>query len=142
VRMHPIRWPSYEFTLFGKDFENNRKFFFVGYPLLIKGKFDPSKYRLGEIEFFIRNMQMLSDVRDELVKKITISLTVDEINNEIIDKIQTLTAANTGKVMLRFRLMDPQSRVSLEMFSRAYRVNPSNKFVEHLKQMNLNFKIN
>ncbi|HCX99076.1 MAG TPA: DNA polymerase III subunit alpha [Bacteroidales bacterium] len=133
---------SYEFTLFGKDFENNRKFFFVGYPLLIKGKFDPSKYRPGEIEFFIRNMQMLSEVRDEFVKKITISLTVDEINNEIIDKIQTLTTANTGKVMLRFRLTDPQSRVSLEMFSRAYRVNPSNELVDHLRQMNLNFKIN
>jgi DNA polymerase-3 subunit alpha len=133
---------SYEITLFGKDFENNRKFFFVGYPLLIKGKFDHSRYRPGELEFFIKTMQMLSDVRDELVKKITISLTVDEINNEVINKIHALTTANTGKVMLRFRLMDPQSRVNLEMFSRAYRVNPSNEFVEHLRQMNLNFKIN
>ncbi|MDD2277647.1 MAG: DNA polymerase III subunit alpha, partial [Bacteroidales bacterium] len=65
---------SYEITLFGKDFENNRKFFFVGYPLLIKGRFDHSKYREGQLELYIKNMQMLSDVRDELVKKITISL--------------------------------------------------------------------
>ncbi|HPF93814.1 MAG TPA: hypothetical protein PLV65_07745, partial [Tenuifilaceae bacterium] len=133
---------SYEITLFGKDFENYRKFFFVGYPLLIKGRFDHSKFRPGELELFTKSMQMLSDVRDELVKKITISLLVNEVNDEIIDKIQTITSANTGKVQLKFRVMDPQSRVSLEMFSRAYRVNVSNELIDHLKQMDLNFKIN
>lgn len=133
---------SYEITLFGKDFENYRKFFFVGYPLLIKGRFDHSKFRPGELELFTKSMQMLSDVRDELVKKITISLMVNEVNDEIIDKIQTITSANTGKVQLKFRVMDPQSRVSLEMFSRAYRVNVSNELIDHLKQMDLNFKIN
>lgn len=133
---------SYEITLFGKDFENNRKFFFVGYPLLIKGRFDHSKYREGQLELYIKNMQMLSDVRDELVKKITISLTIDEVNEGIINKIKDLTNVNTGKVMLRFRVIDPQSKVSLEMFSRAHRINLSNEFIEHLKQMDLNFKIN
>jgi DNA polymerase-3 subunit alpha len=133
---------SYEITLFGKDFENNRKFFFVGYPLLIKGRFDHSKYREGQLELYIKNMQMLSDVRDELVKKITISLTIEEVNEGIINKIKDLTNVNTGKVMLRFRVIDPQSKVSLEMFSRAHRINLSNEFIEHLKQMDLNFKIN
>ncbi|MDD2279381.1 MAG: hypothetical protein PHS05_10015, partial [Bacteroidales bacterium] len=91
---------------------------------------------------YIKNMQMLSDVRDELVKKITISLTIEEVNEGIINKIKDLTNVNTGKVMLRFRVIDPQSKVSLEMFSRAHRINLSNEFIEHLKQMDLNFKIN
>jgi DNA polymerase-3 subunit alpha len=133
---------SYEITLFGRDFENNRKFFFVGYPLMIKGRFEASKFRPGEVEFQVRTIQMLSDVREEYIKKLTLTLFVDELNDELIDQIKIISKENSGKVQLKLKVIDPKSRVSLEMFSRSLRISISNDLINHLKKMDINFKVN
>lgn len=133
---------SFEITLFGKDFENNRKFFFVGYPLLIKGRYEPSKFRQGELEFYTKSIQMLSDAREDYIKKITIPLYIDDINEDLIDQIKLITKSNSGKVELKMKIIDPKSKVSMEMFSRSYRINLSNELIDHLKKMDLNFKVN
>jgi DNA polymerase-3 subunit alpha len=133
---------SFEITLFGKDFENYRKFFFIGYPLMIKGRFDISKFRQGELEFYVRSIQMLSDVRDEFIKKITIPILIDDVNEELIDQIKVVSKSNTGKVQLKIKVIDPKSQISMEMFSRSYRVALSNELISHLKKMDLKFKVN
>ncbi len=133
---------SFEMTLFGKDFENNRKFFYEGYPLLIKGKFEKSRFKEGELEFSIKNIIMLSDVREELVKKITLTIIVDELTDGLVDSLKSLTSTNNGKVQLNVKLVDPESRTTLEMFSRSFRVNITNELIEKLKTLQLNFKVN
>lgn len=133
---------SFEITLFGKDFENNRKYFFVGYPLLIKGRYEHSKFRPGELEFYVRSIQMLSDAREDYIKKITIPLYVDDIDEDLIDQIRLVTKSNSGKVQLKIKVIDPKSKVSMEMFSRSYRINLNNEFISHLKKMDINFKVN
>ncbi len=133
---------NFEITLFGKDFENNRKFFFNGYTLLIKGKYEKDRFRPDELKFNIRSIQMLSDIREEMVKKITIALPAAEIDGDVIRGIRELSNKHPGKVALRFRIIDEENKTGIEMFSRSHRVNPSNEFIEHLRQMDLNFKIN
>lgn len=133
---------SFEMVLFGKDFENYRKFFFLGYPIMVKGRFELSKFRQGELEFFVKSIQMLSEVRDEMIKKITISLMLDEVDDELIDQIKVVTKSNNGKVQLRVKIVDPKNKVNLEMFSRTIRINVSKQLIEHLKKMDINFKVN
>lgn len=133
---------SYEFVLFGKDFENYRKFFFKGYNLLIRGKFEQDRFRPDEVRFNIRTIQMLSDVRDELIKQITIALPIEDINSETITEIQNMAKDHSGKVILKFQIRDDENKVGIEMFSRSYKINPTNEFIEHLMRMNLHFKIN
>ncbi|MFO8021879.1 MAG: DNA polymerase III subunit alpha, partial [Perlabentimonas sp.] len=133
---------SYEIVLFGKDFENFRKFFYTGYSLLVKGKFEPNRFRQGELEFSIKSIHMLSDVREEFVKKLTISLMVDEVNEKLVEEIRYLSDENKGKVQLNLKVFDPKSNISLNMFSRTYRVDVSNQLIEHLHKMDVNFKVN
>jgi len=133
---------SFEMTLFGKEFENNRKFFYEGYPLLIKGRFEQRRFKEGEIEFSVKSITMLSDVRNELVKKITITIMADELTDELVDTIKRLTSTNNGKVQLYIRLVDPECKTSVEMFSRTYRVNITNEIIDQLKKLQLNFKVN
>lgn len=133
---------SFEMTMFGKDFENNRKFFYVGYPLLIKGRFEQSRFREGELEFSIKSINMLSEVRETMVKRLTISIMVDEITDEMIESIKNFASAKNGKVQLNLRLIDSESKTSVEMFSRTYRVNISNELITQLKKLELNFKLN
>jgi DNA polymerase III subunit alpha len=133
---------SYEFTLFGKDFENYRRFFYVGYPIMVKGRFNPSRFRPGELEFTIKNILMLSDVREEFIKKITLSLFVDDVNDDLITQIKQIATTNPGNVQLKLRVVDPNSNIGLEMFSRAYRVTITNEMVKNLNKMNINYKVN
>jgi DNA polymerase-3 subunit alpha len=133
---------SFEFTLFGKDFENYRRFFYVGYPILIKGKFNPSNFRPGEIEFTIKSINMLTDIREEQIKKITLSLFVDEVNDDLSDQLKQISSANPGKVQLKLRVVDPESKMSLEMFSRSYRVSITNELIKNLNKLSVNYKVN
>ena len=133
---------SYEFTLFGKDFELYRRFFYVGYPLMIKGRFNPNRFRQGELEFSIKSMHMLSDVREELVKKITLSVSLNEVDDEMIKDIKQVVTKNPGNVNLNFRFVDPESNMGVELFSRTYRISVSNKLVKHLNQMDIKYKVN
>lgn len=133
---------TFDFFLFGKDFENYRKYLFNGYSLLIRGRFEADRFRPNEMRFNIRTIQMLSDVRDELVKQITIALPIEDINSDTIKEIQDVAQDHTGKVVLKFQIRDNENKVGIEMFSRSYKINPSNEFIEHLMRMNLHFKIN
>lgn len=133
---------SYEFTLFGKDFELYRRFFYVGYPLMIKGRFNPSRFRQGELEFSIKSINMLSEVREELVKRITISLMLNDINEELIKDIKQVVTDHPGNVTLNFRLLDPESSIGVQLFSRTYRISVSNDLVKHLNNMDINYKVN
>jgi len=133
---------SYEFTLFGKDFELYRRFFYVGYPLMIKGRFNPSRFRQGELEFSIKSMHMLSDVREELVKKITLTLMLDEVTDDLIKDIKHVVSEHPGNVTLNFKLLDPESSIGIQLFSRTFRISVSNELVKHLNQMDINYKVN
>lgn len=133
---------SYEFTIFGNDFETYRPMFYVGYSLLVKGRFNPSRFRQGELEFNIKSMQTLSTLREDLVKKITLSLFVNDINDELISELKTIASSHPGNVNLRVRLIDPKQHVNVELFSRTLRVSVSNELIKHLNQMNISYKIN
>lgn len=133
---------SFEFTLFGKDFENYRRFFYVGYPIMIKGRFNPSRFREGELEFSIKSMHMLSDIREEFIKKITLSLFIDDIDDELIVDLKKVVTSSPGNVKFMVRLVDPESSIGMELFSRSYRVGITNDLVKHLNKMNINYKVN
>ena len=133
---------SYEFTIFGNEFETYRPMFYVGYALLIKGQFTPNRFRQGELEFKIRSMQTLSTLREDLVKKITLSLFVDDVNETLIKDLKTMASDHPGNVTLKVRIIDPKSHVNVELFSRTFRVSVSNELIKHLNHMNINYKIN
>ena len=59
---------SFRFMMFDKDFIDNSKFFTLGYYLLIKGRVQKRKYREDELEFKIKTINLLSSVKDELIK--------------------------------------------------------------------------
>ena len=55
-----------EFVLFGKDYENFRKFLFPDYFLFVRAKVQPRPYNDKELELKIVSMMQLSEVRDTI----------------------------------------------------------------------------
>lgn len=68
---------THEFALFGKDYENFRKYLFSDYFLFIRGRVQPRPYNDQELEFRITSMMQLSELQ-EAVKEVHVQLAVEE----------------------------------------------------------------
>lgn len=124
---------SFRFMLFDKDYVDNSKFLTTGYYLLIRGKVQKRKYREDELEFKIRTINLLSSVKDELVKSVTIRIDPKNIDKEMINGLREMIHSNKGETELRFLFLDEEDKVSLPMFSRTMRVRLNNEFISWLE---------
>jgi len=134
---------SFRFILFDKDYIDNSKYFTIGYYLLIKGKVQKRKFREDELEFSIRKIYLLSSVKDELVKSVTLKIDPANIDHEMISELKQLISENKGETELRFMFLDSEDKISLPMFSRTQRVRLNNEFVAYLEDHPaIDFKVN
>jgi len=134
---------SFRFMMFDKDYLDNSKFFITGYYLLVKGRVQKRKYRDDELEFSIRKINLLSSVKDELIKTVTLKIDPENINTEMINELKDLIRENKGETELRFLFLDTDDRISLPMFSRTLRVRLNNEFISYLDDHpGIEFKVN
>lgn len=136
---------SFKITLFGRDYLAFKNYFTVGYSLLIKGKvqekqFPPDSH---ELEFKIGSIHMLAEVKEELVKSISIKVPLQIIDEDFIAEMEQFTSGKNGKVLLRFTVVDPAENISLDMFSRSRRVALNDDFIHFLENTEqIDYRIN
>jgi DNA polymerase-3 subunit alpha len=134
---------SFRFMMFDKDYLDNSKFFITGYYLLVKGRVQKRKYRDDELEFSIKKINLLSSVKDELIKSVTLKISTENIDNEMINELKELIRENKGETELRFLFLDTDDRISLPMFSRTQRVRLNNEFISYLDDHpGIEYKVN
>jgi DNA polymerase-3 subunit alpha len=134
---------SFRFMLFDKDYIENTKFFIIGYYLLIKGRVQKRKYKEEELEFRIKTINLLSSVKDELIKSVTLKIDPDNINNEMIKELKELIKENKGETELKFLFIDSDDKISLPMFSRTFRVRLNNELITYLEDHpGIDYKVN
>ena len=86
---------------------------------------------------------MLSDSREDLVKSVSLNIELDKITDELIQNIEEMSTENSGNAFLKFIIYDPAENLKLEMFSRNYRINLTEKFVDYLESNpDIQFQIN
>jgi len=134
---------SFRFTLFDKDFLEFSKFCIIGYYLLIRGRVRKRIYRDDELEFSIKTINLLSSVKDELIKSVTLLINPENINSEMISELLEIIKENKGETELRFMFYDPEDKISLPMFSRSLRVRLNNEFISYLEDHpGIDYKVN
>lgn len=134
---------SFRFMLFDKDYIDNSKFFTLGYYLLIKGRAQKRKFREDELEFKIKTINLLSSVKDELIKSVTLKISPENIDREMISELNELVHQNKGETELRFLFLDEEDKISLPMFSRTYRIRLNNELISWLDEHPfIDYKVN
>ncbi len=134
---------SYKITFFGNDYLNAKKYFTVGYQLVMKGKV---QHRFGnpeaELEFKPVYIDMLSEIKDNVFESLAIKIPIDELSEELIDELNDVANEHKGNVLLKFLIYEPETKVWVQMFSRSNRVNISKKLISYLEQKpELEYKI-
>lgn len=133
---------SFQLTLFGKDYENFRKYFYNGYSLLIKGRVEPRMFNENEFEVRVKSISMLHDVKTEMVKSITIKVPLNSITPELVTELKAATDKHKGNVMLKMKILDPEEKIALDLFSRGIRINLDKELLEFLEELDLQIAVN
>jgi DNA polymerase-3 subunit alpha len=134
---------SFRFMLFDKDYLENSKFFIVGYYLLVKGRVQKRRFKEEEIEFKIKTINLLSSVKDELIKSVTIKIDPENIDSEMIRNLKNLVNEHKGETELKFLFLDSDDKISLPMFSRTHRIRLNNELLTYLEDHpGIEFKVN
>ena len=134
---------SFRFIMFDKDYLDNSKFMTIGYYLLVKGRVQKRRFRDDDVEFSIKKINLLSSVKDELIKTVTLKINPEYICREMMTELKDLIRENKGETELKFLLIDPEDKISLPMFSRTIRVRLNNEFISYLEDHpGIEFKVN
>ena len=131
---------SHEFALFGKDYENFRKYLFEDYFLFIRGKVQPKPYRENELEFKILSMTQLQELRDS-IKELYVQLPLESITPGLIGALTRRVKESKGKTILRFTILDREAQVSLNLFSKSCRVDLTQSLIDFLEDNRLQYSI-
>lgn len=134
---------SYEIALFGEDSVNYGKFARVGLSVYVTAKVQPKRFRPEELEVRIGSMQLLTEVKDKLVTKITLQMPLDELNEATVSELSALIKNNSGNTLLYFHILGEETHPNLQLFSRSTRIQVNRHLIEYLKENNyIDFKIN
>lgn len=134
---------SFRIMMFDKDYIDNSKFFTLGYYLLIRGRVQKRPYRDDELEFRVKNIYLLSSVKDDLIKTVTLKINPENISSGMINELKELVLENKGETELRFLFLDSDDKISLPMFSRTLRVRLNNELVSYLDDHpGIEYKVN
>ena len=131
---------SHEFALFGKDYENFRKYLYPDYFLFIRGKVQPRPYNDKELEFKILSMMQLSEMRDS-IHEVSVQLPVETLTETLVREFSERVRASKGDTLLRVQVFDPEARVSLSLFSKSHKVTLSQDLVGFLDENEIKYSI-
>ncbi len=134
---------SFTFLMFDKDYVALSNFFVTDYHLLVKGKVQGRHFNPEELELKIKEIHLLSSVRDDLINSITIRIKTGMINSEFIANLKTIIKENPGNKILKILLIDHEDKITLPLFSRSIRAGITNELIGWIEDNpELDFKVN
>ncbi len=134
---------SYEMALFGEDSVNFGRYARQGLSIYIIGRVQPKRYRQDELEVKISSINLLSEIKDKLVSKITLQIPLSELNDNTVAELSALVKNNSGNSLLYFNVVGEETGGSIRLFSRQEKVKVDKMLIDHLtNNLDIEFTIN
>ncbi len=133
---------SHQFFFFQQDYVEFGKYCKPGLFVLLKGKVQ-KRFNSEALEFRVSHMELLSEVRKNHIKSMTLSVPLSVINEEIVEEMERIMKKNKGNVLLKFAVHDEESAHTVHLFSRNTRISVSNEFLRFFElHPEIAFRIN
>jgi DNA polymerase-3 subunit alpha len=133
---------SYQFTFFDRDYEKFRQYMYPDYFLLIRGKVQQKPYRDSkELEPKIIQIMQLDEASQTLAKEMSITLDVNDLSDDLIGGMSEAVRSSKGPILLRTRVVDPASDVSVGLLSRTHMVALEKPLIDFLETNDMHYKL-
>ena len=137
---------SNEFRIFGEDYLKMKHFLvpnaFLFVRCTIQAGWTNKEGVTGEPRLKFTAMKLLHDIMDELCKKLTIKIPVEDVNEENILNLESILKNSNGKQSLNFTIWDAKEKVEMTLPSRNTKVNVSNELLATLQSQQIDYKLN
>ena len=138
---------NYEFRIFGEEYMKFRHFLVPSSFLFVKtvvkaGWANKNTGIVGEPRMQFTDFKLLHDIMDEMCKKITFKLALNEVTENRIRDLQHLCATNSGKQGVYFTVWDAAEKIELDLPSRNTKINITNELLTTLEKEHIAFKLN
>lgn len=122
------------FTLFSEDYLKFKTFMNIGWFLFIEGAVVKNNWGQQNIEFKIRNIDLLNEIGVKRSKGVQLRVNSRDISKDLISKIEGVCQEFTGNTPLYMKIFDEGENISLDVLSRRFRVNPINDMVKKMEK--------
>ncbi|MBO7580582.1 MAG: DNA polymerase III subunit alpha [Bacteroidaceae bacterium] len=122
-----------EIPLFGTDWVTYRNFFVEGTSLFIRLKVEPNKYRPGIFNINIKSIELLSEVKDKSIHKITFDVPLDKLTSTMVEDLAEIVKENPGEADLIFNIHSSDSN-KVSLMSRKVKVRVEKQLVQYIKE--------
>jgi DNA polymerase-3 subunit alpha len=124
---------SGEIPLFGSDWMTYRNFFIEGASLFIRLKVEPHKYRPGIFNTNFKSVELMSEVKDKSIQKITFDVPLDKLNSAMVEDLAEIVKENPGEADLVFNIHTSDSN-NVVLMSRKLKVRVEKNLVQYIKE--------
>lgn len=134
---------SGEIPFFGNDWLTWCNYLREGYFLYIRAKCLPRQWNPNELDLKIGSIELLPDVKENLIDKITITTPLSSLDTELITDISTLVQKNPGNAELHFHVVDSDGKMHVTMKANKVKISVKRDLITYIKSRpELEFKIN
>ena len=132
-----------ELALFGKDWGDRSGMFSVGSAVYVTAKMQPRFQYSDQMELKVQDVQYLQAVKEKAIDRLTITLTTDLLDEQVVADLGELIVSNPGKTKLYIQLVDSLGRNHVLMRSTSKYVDVKNSLVSFIERSEaLDYKIN
>ena len=107
---------SFSFMMFDKDYVEYSKYFTPGLFCAGKGKVQKRRYKEEELEVKVSSINLLTSVREEMIKSLSLIIPIESINDKLINELMDHSRESKGSTELKFIVVDPVNKISLQCF--------------------------
>jgi len=139
---------SFEIMVFGEDYVKFRGYLQEGFFVQIRGLVQERFRQAGNWGFELKNIQLLSDLRDKMAKSFTIQCPLHLLNDQFVHQMYTLVESTKVEgqecnCQLKFKILDIQDELSIEMPAKSLKINLTNDFLDGLEKFEgVHYKLN
>ena len=125
---------SAELPFFGNDWVTFQGYLGEGTFLFIKARCQPKQWRPEELDVKITSMELLPDVKEKLVEKITILIPLSALNSALVAELSSLTKDHPGNTELYFKVTDKDEKMVVDLISRPVKLSVGRELISYLKE--------
>ena len=134
---------SGELAVFGEQWALWKSMLSEDNTICIKAKCEPARFKEGTYNLNIMDVQYLQTVKETQIKKITISVKSDSIDDTVVSDLTTMLKASPGNTELFFQILDSETQRPVTLRSRAGGIDIKRDLLSYIDaNPGMDYKIN
>jgi DNA polymerase-3 subunit alpha len=128
---------SVELMLFGKDFIEYNKYMVQGLFVFVKARVQERYNQPGSLEIKLSKIELLDEVKKNAFNLIRLKIKLDNLDEGLVSKLDTLLNRFEGKSSLEFYVEDEEQHQNIRLFSKRNKIAIDSDFLLELDKMNV-----